>query len=130
MTTEIAVLALAGLLAGAQLVLLSVVANLTMSSRWLVGPRDEPREVPRLAGRLKRAFDNHVEGLVMFTVAAVAVELSGAGSGVTATAAAVYLAARVLYVPAYAFGIPWVRSLIWAAGFLATMTMLAAALLD
>ena len=42
---------------------------------------------------------------------------------------ALTLAARILYVPAYAFGWnPW-RSAIWAVGFLATLTMLIAALI-
>ena len=37
--------------------------------------------------------------------------------------------ARILYVPAYYYGLnPW-RSLIWAVGFLATLLMLLAALL-
>ncbi len=37
--------------------------------------------------------------------------------------------ARVLYVPAYAFGwVPW-RSLIWAVGLVATLLLLVAALL-
>ena len=40
-----------------------------------------------------------------------------------------HLAARVLYIPAYAFGwTPW-RSAIWGVGFLATLTMLIAALI-
>ena len=39
-----------------------------------------------------------------------------------------YLAARVLYIPAYAFGwAPW-RSYLWALGLLATVIMLMAAL--
>ena len=47
----------------------------------------------------------------------------------TAACAWTYLAARALYVPAYALGWnPW-RSLIWAFGFLATLAMLIAALL-
>ncbi|MDP1577536.1 MAG: MAPEG family protein, partial [Cypionkella sp.] len=38
-------------------------------------------------------------------------------------------AARVLYVPAYAFGLrPW-RSAIWAVGFFATLTLIVAALI-
>ena len=40
-----------------------------------------------------------------------------------------YLAARILYIPAYALGwSPW-RSLIWSVGLLATIVMLLAALL-
>ena len=129
MSIELLVLALAVLLAALQACLLSLVANLTMSTRWLVGPRDEPREIPRMAGRLSRAYENHLASLVLFTAAVIVVEGADRGSDLTATAALVYLAARVLYVPAYASGVPWVRSLIWAAGFLATVATVVAGLL-
>ncbi|HUF57427.1 MAG TPA: MAPEG family protein [Thermohalobaculum sp.] len=128
MTVELLVLALAVLLAALQVCVLSVVANLTMPTRWLVGPRDEPRELPRKVGRLNRAYENHLQGLVMFTAAVIVVEGAGRTSDLTATAALVYLGARVLYVPAYVAGVPWVRSLIWAVGFLATVVMVAAGL--
>ena len=40
-----------------------------------------------------------------------------------------YLATRILYIPAYAFGWrPW-RSVIWGVGFLATISMIVAALI-
>ncbi len=55
--------------------------------------------------------------------------LGNQSTAVTQTAAWVYLGARILYVPAYLFGLrPW-RSVIWAAGFLATLTMILASLL-
>lgn len=125
------ILAWAGLLAVAQLLLMAVPANLQMGSDWLAGPRDSepPRELGVVPARLKRAFENHVEGLVMFAAAVAAVALTGASSALTEGAAAVYLVARVVYVPLYAFGIPWVRSAVWAVGFFATATMLAAAAL-
>ena len=54
--------------------------------------------------------------------------LSGAASGLTAACAWVYLGARILYVPAYAFGwSPW-RSLIFGVGATATAVMILAAL--
>ena len=57
------------------------------------------------------------------------ITLADQGSAFTAACAWVYLAARVLYVPAYLLGwVPW-RSLIWAVGFLATMALLLAALI-
>jgi uncharacterized MAPEG superfamily protein len=41
-----------------------------------------------------------------------------------------YLAARILYVPAYAMGlVPW-RSVVWFVGFGATVAMILAALLS
>lgn len=57
------------------------------------------------------------------------VTLGNQSSTVTQYAAYIYLAARVLYVPAYAFGLrPW-RSAIWAVGFFASLTMIVAALI-
>ena len=81
-----------------------------------------------LAGRLQRAMTNHFEALILFG-AAVLVTVAAEGSGsYTAVCAWIYLAARVLYVPAYALGlVPW-RSVIWAVGFLATLAMLTSAL--
>lgn len=130
MTVELLALALAVLLAAIHVCVLSLVANLTMPTRWLVGPRDEPREMPRMVGRLSRAYENHLASLVLFTAAVIVVEGSGRGSDLTATAALVYLGARVLYGPAYASGVPWVRSLVWAVGFFATVLMVLAALVD
>jgi uncharacterized MAPEG superfamily protein len=129
MSVEAQVLALAGLLAVVQLFLFAVPANLSLGSGYLAGPRDERRELTGRPARLQRAFNNHIEGLVLFTVAVVAVTLAGKASGFTAACAWAYLAARILFVPAYAYGwTPW-RSAIWSVGFLATVAMLVAALL-
>ena len=131
MTTELTVLALAGLLQGLQFALIAVPANMQIGPAYMMGPRDTdpPRALSVTAGRLRRAFVNHFEGLILFTLAVVVVTLGGQSSGVTAACAWVYLAARIVYVPAYAFGwAPW-RSVIWAAGFAATMVMIIAALI-
>ncbi len=133
MTPELTALALAGLLQVAQYILMSIPANLELGPRKTLGPRDDAADLqeqlsPRTA-RLFRALDNHFEGLILFTLAVVVVTLSGASSGFTAACAWTYLAARALYVPAYAFGLtPW-RSVIWLAGFVATAAMIVAALL-
>ena len=53
-----------------------------------------------------RALDNHFEGLILFTLAVVVVTLSGGLDLRSPSACAwTYLAARILYVPAYAFGL-------------------------
>ena len=129
MTPELTVLALSVLLAVVQLFLFAVPANLSLGSDYLAGPRDEPRALTGRTARLQRAFNNHVEGLVLFACAVLVVTAGGQASGFTAACAWAYLAARALYVPAYAFGwTPW-RSAIWAVGFLATVAMVLAALL-
>lgn len=135
MTPELTALALAGLLQVVQFMLMSIPANLELGPGKTLGPRDPDRlgkplieQVSPRTGRLFRALNNHFEGLIMFTLAVVVVTLSGQSTGFTAACAWTYLIARVLYVPAYAFGlVPW-RSLIWMVGFSATTLMLLAAL--
>ena len=130
-TPELLALALAFLLQCAQFVAYSIRANLDVGPGYAMSARDRDpsRPLSPLGGRLQRAMDNHFEGLILFTIAVVVVTLSGQATGFTAGCGWVYLVARVLYVPAYAFGLrPW-RSVIWFAGFLATVAMLIAALL-
>ncbi|MEM8789705.1 MAG: MAPEG family protein [Pseudomonadota bacterium] len=131
MSTELTVLALAGLLQVAQYVAMAVPANLELGARYTLSPRDTDRmtDLSPLAARLYRALGNHFEALILFTLAVTVVTLGDRGSPATAACAWIYLAARVLYVPAYALGLaPW-RSLIWSAGFLATVAMLILALI-
>lgn len=131
MPTEITVLTLAGLLQIVQFWILFVPANRELGTRYLQSARDNPPDqtMSVRTARLKRAMDNHYEGLILFTLAVVVVTLGQQSTTVTATCAWIYLLARVLYVPAYAFNLnPW-RSIIWASGFMATTVMLLAALI-
>ena len=128
MTPELTVLALAAMLQGAQIMLAGAVMNRDVGVAWNAGPRDEEVALSPLAGRLRRAVANHFEALGLFTIAVVTVTLSGAAGTLTAVCAWTYLAARVAYVPAYAFGwTPW-RSVIFGLGATATLVMLLAAL--
>ncbi len=131
MTPELTALALAGLLQTAQFLIFAIPANLELGTKYTAGSRDKPPAQPlsTLAGRLQRALNNHFEGLILFTLAVVVVTLGQQSTLVTQTAAWAYLAARVLYIPAYALGLaPW-RSVIWGVGFFATVLMLVAALI-
>lgn len=129
MPTEVTVLAYAGLLQFVQFIAMAVPANRQLGTDYTAGARDEPRELTGVAARLNRAMQNHFEGLILFTLAVVVVTLGDRSSGVTEACAWTYLGARILYVPAYASGVKYVRSIIWAAGFLATAVMLIAAVL-
>lgn len=126
--TEIHILALSGLLAIAQICIMAVPVNKQLGTKWTGGPRDDPRVISGVAGRLKRAADNQIEGLVLFAVAAICVTLLDASTPFTRGAATVYLIARVVYIPLYALGVPLWRSVVWAVGFFATAAMLIAAL--
>jgi len=131
MTAELTVLALAGLLQAVQYALFAIPANQQLGTGYTSSPRDRPpsRQLSLRTARLQRALSNHFEALILFTLAVVVVTLGNQSSPVTQSAAYIYLAARVLYVPAYYFGLrPW-RSAIWAVGFFASLTMIVAALI-
>nr|WP_085994637.1 MAPEG family protein [Oceanicola sp. S124] len=135
MPTEVTVLALAGLLQVLQIGLMSVTANMELDRGKTLGPRDPDRlgkplmeQVSPRTGRIFRAMNNHFEALILFTIAVAVVTLGQAASPLTATCAWIYLGARILYIPAYAFGwVPW-RSLFWMTGLIATTLMILAAL--
>ena len=128
MTPELLTLTLAALMQCVQFLAYSVAANLQVGPKYAMGPRDTPRQLTGLAGRLQRALANHFEGLILYTIAVGVLALSGQSTPFTAACAWTYLGARLLYVPAYAFGwTPW-RSLIWGIGWFATVLMLIAAL--
>ncbi len=131
MTPELTVLAYAALLQGLQFVLMALGANIELGTGKTASPRDRSRlggsledQVSDKTGRLIRAFNNHFEALILFTIAVVLVTLGDYGSGFTAICAYTFLGARILYLPAYYFGLsPW-RSFIWFVGFGATFAMI------
>jgi uncharacterized MAPEG superfamily protein len=131
MTPELTALALAGLLQAVQFHLFAIPANIELGTGYTSSARDRPpsRQLSTVTARLQRAMNNHFEGLILFTLAVVVVTLGNQSTATTQTAAWTYLAARILYIPAYAFGWrPW-RSAIWSVGFFATLVMIVAALI-
>ena len=131
MTPELTALALAALLQAAQFIAFAIPANREIGPGYTMSARDRPpsRAMSQRTLRLQRALNNHVEWLLFFTVAVVVVTLSDQASSFTALCAWVYLGARVLYVPAYAFGWRPGRSIIWAVGFTATVLMVISTLI-
>jgi uncharacterized MAPEG superfamily protein len=128
MPVELKVLGYAALLQVAQFIIMAVPVNLQLGTAYTGGNRDAQKQATGVPGRLKRALDNHFEGLILFTIAVLVVVLGDAGSPLTANCAWAYLWARILYVPAYASGVYLIRSLIWSVGFTATIIMLVVAL--
>ncbi len=136
MTTELTILTLALLLQTVQFALMAVPANLELGVGKTASPRDPERmggksileQLSTKTGRLARAMNNHFEALILFAPAVLIIEISGQNSGFTALCAITYLAARVLYIPAYYYGWTPGRSYIWFVGFGATVAMLISAL--
>ena len=129
MTPELTALAAVLLIQIAALSLMAAIANLELGHQVTLGPRDGkmPPVSVRL-GRAMRAVQNGFEGLALFAPAVLLVALSGQSGPATSAAAWTYAAARLLYVPAYLFGLsPW-RSVIWGVGLAATLTLILPAL--
>ena len=81
----------------------------------LAGPRDALSEADgHLAARVERAGANFKETLPIALALLILVQVVDGQSALSATGACTYLAARVLYVPAYLSGVPGVRTLIWS----------------
>ncbi len=116
MTVELRYLAFSILLVFVQLFLAAGGATKVRGLAWNAGPRDEDSPpLPAVAGRLDRAFRNMLETFPLFAAAVLLAHAAGVHSALTSFGAALYFWARVVYVPLYAFGIPYLRSLVWTA---------------
>lgn len=128
MTQELTILVYAALLQAFQLSLAIVFGDTQTGIKYGASARDTPRPLTGLAGRIDRALTNHYAALALFSIAVVVLTLGNKSTPLTVNCAWAYLAARIAYVPCYAFGIAYVRSVLWTIGFLATLIMLFVAL--
>ncbi len=123
-STEIWVLGWSAVLLIVQIAL-QATATYDLGPAYLLGPRDEKRRSRNvLAGRFGRALRNMLETYPAFIAIVVVLVVTGKTGGVAATGAWLWLAARVVYVPVYAAGIPVVRTLVWLVSALGLVLML------
>ena len=97
-----------------QIFIASHAASFQRGYRWTASARDA--EVPPLAGiagRLERALQNFLETFPVFVAAVLLVHVLGRETALSAWGAALYFAARLVYLPLYACGAPLIRSLVW-----------------
>ncbi len=84
-----------------------------VGNKYSVGPRDEDIKPTGIAGRLNRAHSNFLETYAYFAVLVIlgfVLQKSGTYSTAGAT---LYLSGRILFLPLYAIGIPWLRTFSW-----------------
>ena len=96
--------------------------------RQILGNRDVRPEMSVVAARLDRAKNNMMESLPLFLGLALLALVREGDHSKVATAATWFLAARTVYVPVYAAGIPVLRSVVWLAA-VGAMLMMALALI-
>jgi len=125
MGTELQMLMWATLLGLAQLALAASLNTGQRGLMWGAGARDaEPPPVSAVAARLDRAFRNFLETYGFFAVAVLLLHATGKANAQSAMGAQLYFWARVAYVPAYASGIPFLRTLVWAAALVGLVLVL------
>lgn len=114
MTPELTLLGWILVLAFVQVFLPALARNRETGVAYNAGPRDAPGPpVGVVTGRLKRAQANLFETLPLVAVGLIIAHITGREGAPTLWGAAIYLAARVIYLPLYALGVPMVRSLAW-----------------
>jgi len=84
-----------------------------------VGYPENPKPQSPWAQRLMKAHANAVENLVVFATLVLVANALGVTSDAVATAAVIYFWARLVHALAYAFAMPWVRTLAFTVGFFA-----------
>ena len=128
MTPEFIVLAGVLILAIVQIGLAATVRTAELGVKWNAGARDG--EVPppgTLAGRLIRAQANLFETLPIFAAAVIMAHVAGKDGGpLTLWGTHLYLAGRLIYLPLYAFGVPYLRTLVWLGSFVGLLMIIVA----
>ena len=89
-------------------------------------PPTEPDSV--MLGRLTRALRNLHETLPFFLGVVIILAMMDHSTTVTRIAALVFAGARIVYLPLYAMGVPYLRGLVWTFSFIALITLIVSAL--
>ena len=85
-----------------------------------------PTPLTGLAGRLDRASHNFLETFVFFAAAVLVLAFLRMGDDHTALGAQVWFWARIAYLPAYAIGIPFLRTAVWAVALVGLVMVVSA----
>jgi len=80
---------------------------------WNAGNRTGEAPLTGAADRAARASRNFLETFPFFAAAVLAVLVGQCANSTTALGVQVYVWARVVYLPVYVIGIPYLRTLVW-----------------
>lgn len=127
MTTELCMLMWSVVLG---LVQIMIAATCSVGQRglgWAASARDEVKPpLTSIGGRFDRARANFLETFPLFAAVVLIAHLLQRHDNLTVLGAQLYFWARVAYVPAYVAGIPYLRTLIWAASIVGIVLLVTA----
>jgi len=129
MTTELAYLAWTLVLALVQILLPAMLRTSDTGVNYNVSARDtEGPPVGKVTRRLQRAQGNLFETLPVIAAGIVIAHIAGRNGALTWWGATLYFWARVVYLPVYAFGVPYIRTLVWLVSLIGIILILVAIL--
>jgi uncharacterized MAPEG superfamily protein len=113
-TVELQVLVWSVVLGFVHIVLAAHAKSKQRGYRWTASARDEQLpDLQGVAGRLQRASNNYLETFPLFATLVLAAQVMEVHGQLTVWGALLYVGARIVYLPLYAFGVFLVRSLVW-----------------
>jgi uncharacterized MAPEG superfamily protein len=126
-STEMQILFCAIVLGIVQLLVAVLASVAARGLPWAAGPRDEPgAPLGKFGGRLDRAYGNFLETFPFFAAAVLLAHALDKNTANSALGAQIYIWARLLYIPAYVFAIPFLRTLIWVASLVGILMVMSA----
>jgi len=96
-----------------------------VGNRYTVGARDEGLQPTGVAARLDRAQRNFNETFPIFVAAVLMVEVLHKAGEFSYWGALIYLGGRMIFLPLYAAGVPWLRTFSWNAATLGLVLVMA-----
>lgn len=124
-TPYMTLLALSVVLLVFHILLQGTLSTRELGREWNAGPRDEglaPKG--RLVGRADRASKNFQETYPAFVGLLLGVAFSGDdASGWGLIGGWIWLVSRVVYIPLYMGGVPYIRSLVWTVSLIGLLAM-------
>jgi uncharacterized MAPEG superfamily protein len=126
MNTEITVLGWSVILLAVTIIAQSVSTTSELGASYGASARDDALQASNpYAGRCRRALNNYLETYTAFVALALALTVTGKAGGLGALGAQIWFWARVVYLPLYVYGVPWLRSVAWFVSIAGLVTMLA-----
>ena len=80
----------------------------------------------KIAGRLDRVYWNFLETFPFFAAAVLLIHAADKSTANSVLGAQIYVWARLLYIPAYVIGVPFVRTIVWVASFVGILMVMSA----
>lgn len=125
MSLELICLGWASVLGAIHIIVAGNARTKEFGTKWNMSARDDTKPpLSPFTDRLFRAQSNFFETFPLFASAVLIVATSQNSSAYSHWGVLIYLSARVIYFPLYAFGVPVIRTLVWLISMIGLLLVL------